>query len=233
MVTVRNAVDTIDECLDSVLGQEYPRDEFELIVVDAGSTDGTRERILRHPDATLLDDPHGTIGSGRNVGIRRSLGDIIAVTDADMVVEKSWLKVASAELLESPETGAVGGPILTHPASRGFAALVGELWEESPRFSGRTEAPHDMLYTRNIAYPRKALETAGLFNESLIAAEDPELNWRIQNLGFRLVFQPAMRVYHHHRSTLLGFLRQRYRNGWAAVNFSMSICACARPHAES
>lgn len=212
-MTVRNAVDTIDECLDSILGQDYPEDKFELIVVDAGSSDGTRERILRYQNVTLLDDPHGTIGSGRNVGIRHSSGSIIAITDADIVVEKSWLRTASAELLESPRTGAVGGPILTHPNCKGFAALVGELREESPRFSRRTEPPHDMLYTRNIAYQRKALESAGLFNKTLVAAEDPELNWRIQDCGYSLVFQPAMRVYHHHRSTLQGFLRQRYRNG--------------------
>lgn len=212
VVTVLNATNTIVESLNSILQQDLPSDHFEVIVVDGGSTDGTREKLAKVTGIRVLDDPHGTIGSGRNVGIRDSIGEIIAITDADMVVEKSWLTTLSEEF-KGPSLGAVGGPILSHPDCRGLAALVGELREESPRFTARTEVQHDLLYSRNIAYRRDALRKAGLFNESLVAAEDPELNWRIRDAGYELVFQPAMRVYHHHRSTLGSFLKQRYRNG--------------------
>jgi cellulose synthase/poly-beta-1,6-N-acetylglucosamine synthase-like glycosyltransferase len=212
VITVRNAVATIGECLDTILKQEYPSESIEVIVVDAGSTDGTRENVLQYEKVVLVDDLGGTIGSGRNVGIRRSPAAVIAITDADMAVDNDWLRTACGEFA-SAEIGAVGGPVLTHPSCKGLAALIGELWEESPRFKVRTEAPHDQLYTGNIAYRREALEKSGLFNESLVAAEDPELNWRVQNAGYKLIFQPAMRVYHHHRSTLRGFLHQRYRNG--------------------
>ena len=70
-----------------------------------------------------------------------------------------------------------------------------------------------MLYGRNLAYRSNVLTQVGLFNESLVAAEDMELNWRIENAGYGLIFSPRMIVYHSHRSNLWLFIKQHFRNG--------------------
>lgn len=109
--------------------------------------------------------------------------------------------------------GAIGGPILTNPDSPKFSRLVGLLPEESLCMVPYGFIPHDLLYTRNAAYRRSVLAEVGLFNETLVAAEDPELNYRIENAGYDLIFLPRMMVFHHHRCTLTSYIRQHFRNG--------------------
>lgn len=212
VITVLNVEATITRCIQSILGVAYPRDTFEVIVVDGGSKDATLSKLSAFTDMKILQDPGGTIGSGRNVGIRQAKGEIVAITDGDMTVDRRWLAEIAREL-EDSEVGAVGGPVWTDPNSSGFSRFVGLLPEESLSGINYGRVPHDMLFTRNAAYRRSVLTQVGLFNESLVAAEDPELNWRVENGGYGLVFSPRIVVYHSHRSNLSSFIKQHFRNG--------------------
>lgn len=212
VITVLNVEATITRCIQSILGVDYPRDTFEVIVVDGGSKDATLSKLSALADVKVLQDPGGTIGSGRNVGIRQAKGEIIAITDGDMTVDRRWLAEIAREF-EDSNVGAVGGPIWADPNSSGFSRFVGLLPEESLSGINYGRVMHDMLYTRNAAYRRSVLTQVGLFNESLVAAEDPELNWRVENAGYGLTFSPKIIVYHSHRSTLSSFIKQHFRNG--------------------
>jgi len=170
------------------------------------------EKLSAFEDVKILLDRGGTIASGRNVGIRHAKGEIVAITDGDMTVDQNWLSEIAREF-KHPDVGAVGGPILTNPKSSKFSHVVGLLPEESLNMVSQGPVPHDMIYTRNIAYLRSALAEVGLFNESLVAAEDPELNWRIENAGYRLIFSPRVLVYHSHRSSFPSYVKQHFRNG--------------------
>lgn len=212
VTTVLNVEATITRCIQSILGVDYPRDTFEVIVVDGGSKDATLSKLSALAGVKVLQDPGGTIGSGRNVGIRQAKGEIIAITDGDMTVDRRWLAEIAREF-EDSNVGAVGGPIWADQNSSGFSRFVGLLPEESLSGINYGRVPHDMLYTRNAAYRRSVLAQVGLFNETLVAAEDPELNWRVENAGYGLVFSPKIIVYHSHRSTLSSFIKQHFRNG--------------------
>lgn len=212
VITTLNVESTIDECLQSLVSMNYPNDRYEIIVVDGGSSDETRSIMQRHA-IRFMELPGSSIGEGRNAGIKAAKGEIIAITDGDMVVPPEWLQ----ELVEpfaDPSVGAVGGPNLPHPDSNLFSRLVGLLPEEGPMLNGAVcEVNHLLLYTRNAAYRRDTLSKAGLFFEQAVAGEDPELNWRIVKAGYRLIFAPQAFVHHHHRSNLRSFLRQHFRNG--------------------
>jgi glycosyltransferase involved in cell wall biosynthesis len=212
VITVLNMEKTIGECIKSILTANYPRDAFEVIVIDGGSTDSTLARLSAFGDVRTLQDPGGTIGSGRNAGILQATGQVIAITDGDIRVDRDWLHEMGCEF-RNPTVGAVGGPIFPDPTSPMFAQFVGLLPEESLSGVPKGKVRHDMIYTRNAAYRRKALDEVGLFNEALVAAEDPELNWRIESAGYDLVFSPKMIVYHSHRSTPASFILQHFRNG--------------------
>jgi cellulose synthase/poly-beta-1,6-N-acetylglucosamine synthase-like glycosyltransferase len=212
VITVLNAEATIRRCIQSILGVDYPRDAFEVIVVDGGSKDSTLPKLSAFPSVKILQEPRVTIGSGRNIGIRQAKGEIIAITDGDVVVDRRWLMEIAHEFEHSNVEG-VGGPIRADPNSSRFSRFVGLLPEESLSGVSYGRVPHDMLYTRNAAYRSSVLIGVGLFNESLVAAEDTELNWRIESAGYGLIFSPRIIVYHSHRSTLSSFIKQRFRNG--------------------
>lgn len=211
VVTVLNSRHTLQQCVESLLNQSYPRDKYEIIVVDGGSDDGSWEMLSEYP-IRLIKAPGTTIGGGRNRGIQASSGEIVAITDGDIVADREWL----AQLVtpfEDPYVGAVGGPNLTNPMAPRFSRIVGLLPEESPYFKTLQRVGHMLVYTRNAAYRREAMERAEHFNEGSRAGEDPELNWRISKLDYTLMFNPEAKVWHYHRTTLRAFVRQHWRNG--------------------
>jgi glycosyltransferase involved in cell wall biosynthesis len=216
VITVRNVEKTIHKCITSLINQTYPHEKYEIIIVDGGSKDGTlrilKEFQAKYKKIKVIEAPNVTIGAGRNKGIKASKGDIIAITDGDIVVDTYWLENIANSFL-TYEIGCVGGPIFTYNNCNRFAKYVGMLPEESLRLVDEGYVSHDLVYTRNIAYAKKALEEAGFFNEFLAAAEDPELNWRIERKGYKILFNPKMIVYHIHRSNIKDYIKQHIRNG--------------------
>jgi GT2 family glycosyltransferase len=88
------------------------------------------------------------------------------------------------------------------------------------------------LPTVNLSYKRKVIDGIGLMDETLFCGEDVDYNWRVQQLGFKIYFDPQIKVYHQHRSTLKGFLKQHYRYGRAyyLVRRKWQDMYCVYPH---
>ena len=107
LICARNAAETIDECLRSVAGLDYP--DYEVIVVNDGSTDETGAIARRHAGVTVIDTPHGGLSAARNAALVRAAGDVVAYTDADVRVDPAWLTYLVQPFLRSNVAGA-GGP---------------------------------------------------------------------------------------------------------------------------
>src|SRR5262245_57507176 len=99
ITTVLDASDRVGAFLESVSWQTRPPDE--VVVVDGGSTDGTLEQLRSADAVTLLEEAGANIARGRNLAISSATHDVIAVTDADCVLERDWLE----RLIEPLETG--------------------------------------------------------------------------------------------------------------------------------
>src|SRR5437867_11323664 len=104
VATVKDAGPHIEEFLDSMRAQTRAPDE--VIVVDGGSTDGTFETLQQATDVTALSDPGANIARGRNVAIRAAAHDVVAVTDADCVLEPDWLEHILAPLERGADVAA-------------------------------------------------------------------------------------------------------------------------------
>ncbi len=235
VITVRNAASTMGMCLDSLLAQEYPKDCYEIVIVDAFSTDQTQDIIKdyaknhKEPKISLYEKA-GYIGAGRNEGIKKAKGEFIAVTDADMEVSPQWLSehISSFE----DDVAGVGGPnnnpedilftntiscLDIHGPCQDVVPLRGKNRYSEP-FKSRTD-----IYTtvcRNSCFRKKVLEEISLFDERLVATEDPELNQRILKAGWALRYNPKALVYHHHRTKIRAFFKQQshYAFGQAVAN---------------
>ena len=91
IVPYLNAVNYIEQCICSLGGQDFQTDEFELIFIDNGSSDGSSAIVERHPEIIHLKEETKGAYAARNRGLEIATGNIIAFTDADCVVSTAWL----------------------------------------------------------------------------------------------------------------------------------------------
>lgn len=214
IVAVYNGQDTLRDCVESLLALDYPRAQWELIVVDNASRDAT-PRILegyRHRLTILHERVRGP-AAARNTGLRHATGDAVAFTDSDCVVDPHWLRHLVAPLRE-PAVGIVGGRnLVRRPCTR--IAEFGERIHDHRRAIQDLRPPYAI--TMNWASPRADLHKVGLFNPRLLRCSDVDLAFRLVEAGYRLVYEPNAIIYHRNRSTVLALMWEGYRHGYYAV----------------
>jgi glycosyltransferase involved in cell wall biosynthesis len=230
VVTGKNDALHLQECLQSLLNVAFPRETYEVIYVDAQSNDESLEI------ANALKETYGNFrflveaglsGHGRNEGIRKARGQIIAFVDTDCIVHESWLTRMALHLISrQDDVVGVGGPSLTPMSDNKFSRAVGYLWEttfgsggaRNPAiYKGKRFVEHNP--TCNSAYLRSVFGKVGLFSEQLPVTEDEEFDTRIRRLKLRLLYSEDIIVWHHRRNSLKSFLKQMYSYGfWRALS---------------
>lgn len=213
VVAVYNGARTLKACLDSLAHLRYP--DYEVLVVDDGSTDATPRIAADFPGIRYLRHPANLgLSVARNTGIDAATGDIVAFTDADCRADPDWLRYVVGDLGAHRFAG-VGGPNLLPPDDSCVAAAV----LVSP--GGPT---HVMLDDRiaehipgcNMVFWKWALTEVGGFDPVFRkAGDDVDLCWRLQHRGYRLGFSPAGCVWHYRRSTVRDYLNQQRGYGEA------------------
>ena len=210
-------------CLQSLAQLDYPRDRFEVIVVDDGSQTSPAEVIAGcsgQMDMTLLTRAHAGPAAGRNAGAARAKGEFLAFTDDDCAPAPDWLRALAARLTPAPEC-AVGGRTINalpdNPYSAASQLLVDYLYAYYNAGPDRT----CFLTSNNMALPAALFHAAGGFDASFprAAAEDREFCHRWLRRGQRLAYAPEALVYHAHRLTLRSFWRQQFNYGRGAFHF--------------
>ncbi len=197
IVTVRNEAQHIDELLESLVGQEGLAD---VVVVDAGSDDGTVERMAAYQSRLPLKvhvEPCSR-GEGRNIGARLAQGDILAFIDGDCTAHEGWVEAISACV--GTKQVAAGRTVHDgrYPANRLPIMVQG----------------HDVTWPScNLAYPRKLFDALGGFDASMVTGEDIDLNLRAVNAGAAITVANDAVVVARTRGTLPAHLRQAYSYG--------------------
>lgn len=212
IVAAYNAASTIEACLRSIVSMDHDL-RREIIVVDNGSTDSTREVVSRFGDAVrLVRESRRGPAAARNRGIRETSAEWIAFTDADCVVERDWL----ARLIpEGPPDGigVAGGRILSvEPCNR--IERFGEIIHDH---RNAIERPRPYAMTGNWASPRAVLLEAGLFDETLLRGSDADMSFRIHALGYRLVYRDDAVVRHRNERTFAGLFREGRMHGMGGM----------------
>jgi glycosyltransferase involved in cell wall biosynthesis len=204
----------IRDCLDSLLAQDHP--VHELLVVDGGSTDGTREIAAAFgPPVRVVDNPRVTAAAAMNVGIAASTGELILRVDAHTLYAPDYLR-RSVEALDRYGAAVVGGPMrpvgLTS-FGRAVAAVTSSPFGIGPgRFHYAEEVREVETVYLGLFRADTVLRVGGYDEDRLQwAAEDQELNFRIRRAGGRIVVDPSIRSWYFPRQTPRSLWRQ-YRN---------------------
>ena len=212
VVPVLDMADSIGPCLDALVAQSLPPDQFEVIVVDNGSTDGTREVVQRYP-VRLLHEPAPGACRARNTGIRASTGAFVAFTDADCVPTRGWLRHL-ARAAAHPEVDVVAGPLAVLDPERSllsrYSATVGQY--DPARTLAHPAFPYAV--TGNVCIRRSVLDAVGLFNPAFPTFDAAEFFWRLrQQMPLRATVETHALVFYRTRATLSAFVRQNYGYG--------------------
>lgn len=212
VVPARNEVRHLAHCLASAVDSLARGEIEEIIVVDDGSTDGTRELAERYPVRVLAGTGEGP-GAARNLGWRAARTPYIWFVDADCALREDSLAALLAHF-EDPEVAAVGG---SYGAPLEDSWLARVIQEEIAERHARMPAEVDFLATFNVVYRREVLAHLGGFDETLKKAQDAELAYRAKAAGYRLRFERRSRVDHFHESKLAAYLRVQRAQGYYRV----------------
>jgi len=215
LIPIKNVAKYIKECLDALLNQTYPKEKYEIWLLDNNSDDGTLEIVANYPKdkvkiiQTGIDSP--PIKYNRILPQIKS--EVVGLVDGDAIVDKEWLS-KTIEPLDDPKVAGACGVILTANKDKLIPRIIGyELqnrYEKMPREIKRAATMH-------IVYKKRVIEEIGGFNENLKTGYDAEIGHRINNAGYKIIFVPEAKVWHNHRETLRAFFKQQYEYGKFAI----------------
>lgn len=208
----------IEACLDGFERQTWPLDRLDVVVVDGGSTDGSRKTVdalaARHGWLRVIDNPDRIVSAAFNRGRDAAKGDVVCLFSSHGVPDVSYVE-RSVEVLRETGAAGVGGRYLhlgTDPGSRAIGmAMVSWFGMASPHRFAEERAEVDTI--SHPAYVKAALDEIGPFDESLTRNEDYELNYRLRSAGHRLVFDPSIVSVYRPRPGLAAMARQFYWYG--------------------
>jgi len=216
IIPTHNSEKMIERCLQSVFALNYPKDRYEVILVD-DSTDNTIEIAVKHKARVI--NVIGSTGAKRNRGTEISNGDILAFIDDDCFVTRDWL-LNLMNGLNSDEVAECGGPNLTPPDSPLKAKCAGYIlshWLGSGGIRyGKTWSEKryvDHNPSCNMAVKKSAFLKVGGFPEDFWPSEDVEFDSKLLKMGYKILYEPKAAVYHERKKTLREILTQFVRYG--------------------
>ena len=215
IIPTRNRPTQIAACLQAVAGLEYPRDRYEVIVVD----DGSVPPVTVNGATVVRQDPAGP-AVARNTGAAHARGKYLAFTDDDCAPAADWLRTLAARLAERPDHligGAVANALPANPYSTASQLLAGYLYAH---YNADPDQPR-FFTSNNMAVAATAFRAVGGFDSRLprAAAEDRELCDRWRHLGRPMTYAPEAQIRHAHRLTARTFWQQHFNYGRGAHYF--------------
>ena len=223
VIAMRNEENHIARCLQSVINQDYPGEQVEILVVDGMSTDSSRSIVSgfagRYPNVRLLDNEKKIAPAAFNLGIRNAGGSIVAIIGAHCSLATDYLSNC-VHYLSTREADCVGGPI--ENIGEGFWGQAISLVMSSPFGVGDAHFrySHQERYVDTLAfgaYRREVFDKIGLFDERLVRNQDYDLNYRLRKAGGKILLTPAIQSYYYTRSSLRKLLSQYFRYGFWKV----------------
>ena len=201
IIPVFNESDRLRLCLDALVTQIYPKDRYEVIVVDNGSDDPPVWVKDEYPNVVVAEEARPGSYVARNRGIGLAKGEVFAFTDGDCIPDANWLANGARDLIADSSVGLVGGRVEfffrdpEHPT-------VAELYDTIMYLNQRAAVEvTGFAATANMFTSRSVLESVGVFDPEVKSGGDREWGQRVRSRGYRLVYAEDAVVKHPARDT--------------------------------
>lgn len=224
VVPCYNEKNNIEECLKSLICQEFIYGKYEIVIVDGISNDGTRELLNKYcsiySNIKVVDNIKKYTPHALNLGIENSRGDFISILGAHSVYDKYYLANSYSLFLKHPDADCTGGPIVSDGKTIfGKAAAlamshplgVGNAKHRFPDYEG---------YAEGACFPtfrKEVFEKIGNYDERLIKNQDDDLNFRLNKSGGKVYISPEASATYYVRDTPLSLIKQYFHYGFWRV----------------
>ena len=215
----------IAKCLDSLLSQDFPKEDMEILIIDGNSKDRTqeivREYIKKYPLIKIFENPKRYTPFALNIGIKNAQGEIIVRTDAHATYENDYVSKC-VKYLEKYKADNIGGiqkvvskedTLISKAIAASFSNLFGT-GDSYYRTGSKEPKEVDTVFCG--CYRKEVFKKIGFFNEKLFRSQDMELNMRLKKAGGKIMLIPDIIVRYHPKSDLIGFWKHNILDGvWA------------------
>jgi len=223
VIPTHNRPAQLEECLRSISLLDYPRDRFEVVVVDDRSEvtpSATIDHFRHLIDVMLLKNQKAGPAAARNAGAANAKGRFLAFTDDDCLPQPLWLR-AFADCLQLYPDAAVGGHTSNALEDNIHSTASQLLIDYIYSYYNADDGGAQFFASNNLTLPREAFFKMGGFDDSfpLAAAEDRDFCERWRQYGGRLRHAPKAVMAHAHPLTFRNFIRQHFNYGRGAFHF--------------
>lgn len=210
-------------CLQSLTYLEYPKDRFEVMVVDDGgekSLDSLISPFQHQINITLITQIHGGAAKARNKGANQARGSYLAFTDDDCIPASDWLQSLSTRFAECPNH-AIGGKTINTLSNNSYSTASQMLMDYLFTYYNLNSRGARFISSNNFTLPSYLFYAVGGFDPSFPRAggEDREFCARWLNHGYGIIYAPEVLVYHTHSLRLSSFWKQHFNYGRGAFQF--------------
>jgi glycosyltransferase involved in cell wall biosynthesis len=204
-----NSVKELTKCLESLKTQTISNENYEVMVVDDGSNDGTKDAAAKYPVRYIYQQNHGP-AAARNNGANQAYGEIILFTDADCEPQPNWLE-EMIKPLDDPQVVGVKGAYKTR--QKKLVARLVQIEYEHKYERMKKFKYIDFIDTYSAGYRKDIFLKYNGFDERYpnASVEDQEFSFRLSHDGHKMVFNPNAVVFHKHSASLMGYLRKKYK----------------------
>ena len=213
----------ISKCIDSMLSQDYPKDDLEIILVDGMSKDRTREIVAtytaKYPFIRMIDNPERIAPCAMNHGIKEAKGDVIMRLDAHVYYPKNYFSLLVEKLNELPGAENVGALCNTLPVNDSITAqsiaavLSSSFGMGNSHFRVGADKEMEVDTVPFGCFHRSIFDKVGLYDEELVRNQDDELNARIIKAGGKLYLIPQLVCEYYARDTAKKVYKMFYQYG--------------------
>lgn len=224
IVPIRNEARYIRGCLESIARQDYPHERMEILIADGMSTDGTREAVQLYAELDIpirwVDNPGRIVPTGMNLALRQARGDILVRVDGHCEIAPDYISNCVKHLHDSGANG-VGGSMDTigeTPLSETIALAMSSPFGVGGSAFRTVRAV--TMYADTVpfpAYSRVIVERAGLYDEELVRNQDDEYNYRIRELGGKILLASDVKSRYYSRGSLKKLWKQYFQYGYWKV----------------
>lgn len=209
IIPAHNEEKYISECLSSISRQSYPRERYEIIIIDNGSTDKTVE-LANKFNVKVFQKKEGPVGAVRNYGTTKAKGEIFAFLDSDCIAPENWISTGVGFLKQNSNIVFGGGYLLReHP-----------YWIERFWLLENDTLPKDLLGGA-IFITRKLFDEVGQFSERITSGEDTKISEDLRSSGHQVILKRELSVIHlGNPITLRHFIKRQI---WHSENYFQNM----------
>lgn len=201
----------LKKCLEALEQQTYPKELYEVIVVDNASTTDLKSLVNRFQQSRYCYEAKPGSYAARNFGLGLSTGKVIAFTDSDCIPALNWIKLGVSSLQNNYEPGLIGGAINLFYKNPNRLTGV-ELYEGIEGFPQKKYIEQENFgATANVFTYKKIIDIVGNFNPGLKSGGDAEWGKRVAKAGYRLYYADEVEVEHPARSTYSEYYKKIIR----------------------